>query len=240
VGKGVQFPFICQYDIWSDLYECGTDIKAPGGGDFSYEKHYLATLDPDELKEEERTKVELLAAMMVSERKLRGRSRAIAYVAGKLPDKHAPALLEKAAAMATKELQSEDPRAAPYTVHRPTNLPEAERATSKKAKKGEAGTASRVDHPCTALDTMPFDERKRTDATITRVQGRILAGKTVNYFELLAEKTQVGYMLRGDALAMRGPRPYPGPYPPTNETQVQARSAAISAAMAEMGEQYYY
>ena len=176
---------------------------------------------------------------MVSERRLRGRSGAIAYVAGELPDRYAPALLEKAAAMATKELQSKDACAAAYTVHRPTDLPEAERAKSTKAKMGQAGTASRVDHPCQALGAMPLDERKRTDATIAQVQGRILVGKPVDFFELLAEKTRggEGALLRGDMLAMRALHPYTGPFPPTNETQVQARQAAISAAMSELREQ---
>jgi hypothetical protein len=237
VGNSVLLPFLCQYDVFTDLFECATDTKVAGGSAFSYEKHYLATLDEAEREEEETTKVELLASMMVSERVLRGCDGAIALAAGELPDKYAPALLEKAAEMATKELQSKDACALAYTVHRPTDLPEAERATGKKAEKGQAGTASRLDHPCQAFGAMPLDERKRSDAAIAQVQGRILEGKTVNFFELLAEKTEFGHMLRGDILAMRAQQPYTGPFPPTNETQVQAREAAISAAMSEIGEQ---
>ena len=233
VPEGVLYPFICQNDIFTDLVECAINYKGADGTNTSYEKHYLGTLDDDELEEDETTKVELLTSMMVAERTLRGRSGAIAYVAGEQPDKYAPALLKAAAAMATAELQSEDASAAAYMVRRPTDLPEAERATSKKAKKGEAGTASRVDHTCQALGAMPIDERKRNDATITQVQGGILAGVPVRFFESLADKTEgcVGAQLRGDTLAMTALHPYTGPFPPTNETEAAARQAAISAGM---------
>lgn len=235
VPEGVSYPWICQNDISTDLFECATDYKGADGTDFSYKKHYLGTLSAEEETEDETTKVELLAAMMVAERMLRGRSGAIAYVAGEQPDLYAPALLEKAAAMATEELQSEDASAAAYMVRRPTDLPKAERATSKKAKKGEVGTASRVDHTCQALRAMPIDQRKRNDATITQVQGGILAGVPVRFFESLADKTEggVGARLRGDTLAMTALHPYTGPFPPTNETEAAAREAAISAAHSE-------
>jgi hypothetical protein len=234
VPEGISYPWICQIDVFTDLFECSTNYKAADGTDFSYATHYRGTLSAEEMTEDETTKVEVLASMMVAERVLRGRSGAIAYVAGEQPDMYAPSLLKKAATMATVELRSEDASAAAYTVRRPTDLPEAKRATSKKGKKGKAGTASRVDHTCQALGSMPLDQRKRNDATITQLQGDILAGVPVRFFEsLLVDKTEggEGARLRCDAHAMTAPHPYTGPFPPTNETEAAARQAAISAAM---------
>ena len=232
VPEGVQYPFICQLDLWTDLAEFATDYKGADGKDFSYQKHYLDSLSDDEKMENTTTKVELLAAMMVAERKRRGRLGMVAYVAGELPDKHAPTLLKKAAAMATEELQREDASAAAYMVRRPTNLPAAERATSKKGEKGQAGTESRVDHTCQADQNMPSDQRQRNDATVTQVQGGILL-VPVRYFEALGEKSKdgVGARLRGDTLSLCAPEPYTGSFPPKDEAEAAARQAAIKLYM---------
>ena len=36
--EGVQFPFICQYDLFTDLYECATNYEGADGKPTSYEK----------------------------------------------------------------------------------------------------------------------------------------------------------------------------------------------------------
>ena len=80
---------------------------------------------------------------------------------------------------------------------------------------------------------MPIDQRKRNDATITQVQGGILAGVLVRYFESLADKTKggVGARLRGDTLALCAPEPYTGSFPPKDVAEAAARQAAISSYM---------
>ena len=212
--KGVRYPFACQFDIFTDLFEAPTDLHVADGKRFSYKKHYLGTLSKAEAKEDERSKIELLKEMMIAERQRRGRVGLVAYIAGVEPDLYAPALLEKAAALATTVLRGEEPEAASYTVRRPTDLPEA---TCKKRK----GTPSRVAHPCMAA-AMPIDERLRNDAVVTQVQGRILAGAKVRYFEAI--KTESADQMA----ALAGPDPYDGPFPPTNEKEEAEMKAAIA------------
>ena len=222
--KGVQYPFACQYDIFTDLFEAPTDLKVADGQAFSYKKHYLGTLSEAEAEEDERSKIELLKEMMIEERKRRGRVGLVAYIAGVEPDRYAPALLEKAAALATTVLRREEPEAASYTVRRPTDLPEA---TCKKRK----GTPSRVAHPCMAA-AMPIDERLRNDAVVTQVQGSILAGTNVRYFKALkTESAEQEAANKQDSLrrmALLAPDPYEGPCPPTTDKEEAAMEAAIA------------
>jgi hypothetical protein len=147
-------------------------------------------------------------------------------IAGKLPDKHFPAIFTSAAQAATVEVVrlGERDSSFEYSFRRPTNLPKAD---------SEGYGESRYDHPCQALGCMPVDQRLRADAVHTGVQSGVEGVGVVTYFKELGEQTENGHLLARDVLAQMAPAPYKynGPFPPTNEDEKTARLAAIQRRM---------
>ena len=225
VPVGVHYPLACQFDIFTDLFECATDLEGVDGKPFSFADHYRATLTYEEKQMDITTKVDMLTSMFISERMLRNRSGAIAYIAGTEADEYAPALLQRAAEQATAILKSQDHAASDFLVRRPVNLPKVKRMT---------GSASRVDHPCMAFGPfMPMDKRKRNDACITEIQGGILSGVRVQLFEDLASGKSEERRYRPALLASE---PYAGSYPPKNDAEKRALEAAVSQHMTRVGQ----